>query len=99
MHKLDLASIVSIVIGVSALAGAGPFVDALTNLIGPAGAKAVDSFLVIVGLIAPVVMRIISNPSPPSGTVSVVAPANAPPTPANLATTKDPGTPGVSLTL
>jgi len=76
MHKFDFAAILSTVVGVGALATDAAFGTYLQTLFG-AHANAILAALGGAGLLAATILRVISNPSPPAGTVSVVEPVVA----------------------
>lgn len=78
MHKLDLAAILSTLVGISALAADSSFKDALTALFGPETAH-VLSILSIIGLVGGQVLRVIGSPSASTSAIIVSTPAQETP--------------------
>ena len=76
MHKSDVLSICSLVVGVAALAGDAGFANALDSLFGNNAARITLAAIGLLGIVASQIMRALTNPSPPSGTVPVVAVQN-----------------------
>lgn len=74
MNNRDLLSILSILVGAGALATDAAFGQYLQSLFG-AHAPAILAALGAIGIIANQVLRVLANPSPPAGQVSVTAPA------------------------
>jgi len=62
VHKLDLAAILSTLVGISALAADSSFKEALTALLGPQTGP-VLSALSIIGLVGGQVLRVVGSPS------------------------------------
>jgi hypothetical protein len=62
VHKLDLAAVLSTLVGISALAADSTFKDALTTLLGPQTAP-ILSALSIIGLVGGQVLRVVGSPS------------------------------------
>jgi hypothetical protein len=79
VHKLDLAAILSTLVGISALAADSTFKGALTAILGP-DTSHVLSILSIVGLVGGQVLRVVGSPSStPSGIITTPpAPTKAP---------------------
>lgn len=76
VHKLDLASLCSLIVGIASLVSIPLFSDSLTTLAGPY-AKDVLAALALAGLIASQVLRIIGSPSG-GGAIPPQSPATAP---------------------
>ncbi len=76
MTNHDLAAILSTLVGVGALATDAAFGTYLQTLFGP-HANAILAAIGLVGLVAATILRVLANPSPPAGQVSVTAPKDA----------------------
>lgn len=72
MHKYDVAAILTIIVGIGSIATTAAFGQQLADLFGPVAPKVLAA-IGLVSTVASVVLRVLSNPSPPSGTSSVVA--------------------------
>lgn len=63
MHKFDIASLLSAIIGVAALADVDAFNEYLATLVGTQHAGTAVAFIGIAGLIASQVLRVMGSPS------------------------------------
>jgi hypothetical protein len=77
MTNHDLAAILSTIVGVCSLAADAAFGQYLSTILGT-HSNVVLAALGAIGLIAATVLRVIANPSPPTGQVSVTAPKETP---------------------
>jgi len=73
MHRFDLAAILTIIVGIGALTTNAVFGDQLASVFGD-HAKVIIGVIGLVSTVASVVLRVYSNPSPPSGTTPVLQP-------------------------
>jgi hypothetical protein len=74
MTRNDIISLCAQIAGIAALASAAGFQGAIDAVFPGWGVKTV-AVLGLVGLVAGQVVRVLSNPSPPPGTASVVTPS------------------------
>jgi hypothetical protein len=74
MTRNDIISLCSTIVGICALASAAGFQQSIDSIAPGWGTKVV-AVLGLAGLVAGQIVRTLSNPSPPSGMVSVVTPS------------------------